>query len=59
MEEKSQQDCAKAVVVQRWQISGENSEALAYSMCLDRTNLRDKLQDAIAILGEEVSKAAD
>lgn len=48
MEEKSEQDCAKAIVVQRWQVPGENIEALAYSMQLDRTNFHGTLQDVIA-----------
>lgn len=48
MEEKSQQDCAKAIVVQRWQVPGENIEALAYSMQLERTDFHDTLQDVTA-----------
>lgn len=48
MEEKSQQDCAKAIVLQRWQVPGENRETLAYSMCLDRTNFHDTLQAVTA-----------
>lgn len=48
MEEKSQQDCAKAIVVQRWQVPGENIESLACSMQLDRTNFHDTLQDVTA-----------